>query len=169
MSNTSKHRTSGSRTRRKQAAAFSWESPREVALQLYHAGPMQKVELVREGIPASYVAELSRDMGISREKLYATAGLPRATIDRKLGRGARLSRDESECIAGIGQLIGQAQAIVSQSGGGKGFDAPSWVAQWLDQPHPALGGRRPGEFMDTSYGRGLVGDLLAQQQSGAYA
>lgn len=151
------------------ATAFSWSSPDRIPLQIYHARPFQKVEMVREGIPASYVAELALGMGISREKLYATAGLPRATIDRKLRSGAQLSSDESERIAGISQLIGQAQAMVSQSGDAKDFDAAAWVASWLDQPHPALGGRRPGEFMDTSYGRALASDLLAQQQSGSYA
>jgi hypothetical protein len=34
---------------------------------------------------------------------------------------------------------------------------------------PALDGKAPGELMDTVDGRALVSDLLAQQQSGAYA
>lgn len=108
-------------------------------------------------------------MGISREKLYATIGLPRATIDRKVSQKTLLSSDESERVAGIAQLVGQAQAIVEQSGSSEGFDPALWVAEWLDRVHPALGGRKPGEFMDTSYGRALVFDLLAQQQSGSYA
>jgi hypothetical protein len=34
---------------------------------------------------------------------------------------------------------------------------------------PALGGKPPGEFMDTADGRMLVADLLSQEQSGTYA
>jgi uncharacterized protein (DUF2384 family) len=50
----------------------------------------------------------------------------------------------------------------------EGFSAARWVAEWLQRPHPALGGRRPGELMDTADGRELLTDLLARQQSGAY-
>lgn len=158
-----------SRKERAHPVAYSWSKPEAAARQVYRAGPIERVEIVRRGIPATYVLGLSKGMGISREKLYATLGLPRATIDRKVSQKTLLSSDESERIAGIAQLVGQAQAIVEQSGSSEGFDPALWVAEWLDRVHPALGGRRPGEFMDTSYGRALVSDLLAQQQSGSYA
>lgn len=163
--------TSVRRLRRKRAhpVVYRWTRPQEAARQVYLAGPIERVEIVRQGIPATYVLGLSKEMGISREKLYATVGLPRATIDRKVNREVRLSSDESERVAGLAQLVGQAQAIVEQSGDSAGFDPAIWVAEWLDRVHPALGGKRPGDFMDTSYGRALVSDLLAQQQSGAYA
>ncbi len=66
-------------------------------------------------------------------------------------------------------VAGQADNIVRESGEPEGFSAAEWVASWLQRRHPALGGRRPGELMDTADGRKLVTDLLARQQSGAYA
>ena len=56
----------------------------------------------------------------------------------------------------IARLIAQADAIVQESGNSEGFDAARWVAAWLDEPHPALGRRRPSELMDTEAGRALV-------------
>ena len=80
-----------------------------------------------------------------------------------------VSQDESERALGITSLVEQVQKIVSESGNPDGFDAARWTADWLNAPNNALGGRMPGEFMDTSDGRALVAGLVAQMQSGAYA
>ena len=80
-----------------------------------------------------------------------------------------LSQDESERALGIARLVGQIEKIVGESGDVEGFDAVQWTAAWLQRSNPALGGRAPGEFMDTADGRALVSRLIAQMQSGAYA
>ena len=75
----------------------------------------------------------------------------------------------SERTMVIARLVRQAECLVRDSGGSEDFNAAMWVAAWLDRPLPALGGKRPGEFIHTADGRTLVADLLAQQWSGAYA
>ena len=77
--------------------------------------------------------------------------------------------DVSERTRAIARLVRQAECLVRDSGGSEDFNAARWVAAWLNQPLPALGGKRPGEFMHTADGRTLVANLLAQQKSGAYA
>jgi len=145
-----------------------WRRP-EDAKVLYRASRLQRAALVKKGVPARYTKLLAIRMRIPKEKFYATTGLSRATIDRKVRANKRLNPDESERVMGIARLVGQAQSLVEESGGPNDFDAARWLAEWLDHPLPALGGRRPGELMDTADGRALVSDLLAQQQSGAYA
>ena len=49
------------------------------------------------------------------------------------------------------------------------FNAAEWVAQWLAQPVAALGGRKPGELMDTAEGQAIVSNLLDRAVSGAYS
>ena len=49
------------------------------------------------------------------------------------------------------------------------FDARAWMARWLTEPLPALGGSRPADLMDTMEGQSLVAAALAKIQSGAYA
>lgn len=139
------------------------------ALDLYRAGALARIKMIKSGVPARYLARLSKRMKISKSELYAMTGLGRATVDRKVKLGQRLSEGETERVLGMLYLVGQAQDLVQESGSLEGFDAPAWVATWLDRPHGALGGKRPGEFMDTAEGRSLVGTLLARQQSGAYA
>jgi putative toxin-antitoxin system antitoxin component (TIGR02293 family) len=136
---------------------------------LYTRDAMERVRLVKAGVPAQLLVVLAQDMAISKEKLYATIGVARATADRKIRQQTLLSADESERALGIARLVGQVDQIVRESGTAEGFAPARWTAAWLDRPHPALGGARPATLMDTAEGRGIVSDLVAQMQSGAYA
>jgi putative toxin-antitoxin system antitoxin component (TIGR02293 family) len=146
-----------------------WNAVRESAGAYYRANPLDRIAIIRGRVPAAYVLSLTHRMQISKERLYSTLHLARATVDRKIQRRQRLSQEESERILAVVGLIGQVETLVQESGNPVGFDAPRWTAEWLQRPHPALGGRTPGELLDTADGRTLIGDLLAQQQSGAYA
>ncbi|SOE63487.1 Protein of unknown function [Burkholderia sp. D7] len=66
-------------------------------------------------------------------------------------------------------LVRQVEKMVAESGNPEGFDAAQWLAAWMERSVPALGGRRPAEYMDTVEGRALISRLLAMMQSGAYA
>jgi len=136
---------------------------------LFALGHVERIGVVREGVPATVLSTLAGDMQVTREQLYVWAGIPRATANRKIRLSATLSQDESERVLGIARLIGQVEQVVAESGAPKGFDAATWTAAWLAQPAAALGGTSPGEFMDTADGRALVSGLISQMQSGAYA
>jgi putative toxin-antitoxin system antitoxin component (TIGR02293 family) len=136
---------------------------------LYPFDAIERVELVKEGVPAGLLVLIAEDMAIPKDRLYATIGLARATVNRKLREEAVLNQDESERVLGIARLVGQVDSMVRESGNPESFSAAKWVAKWLDRPQPALGGKRPAELMDTADGRGIVSDLIARMQSGAYA
>lgn len=137
--------------------------------QLYTFDPVVRIGIVKNGLPAEVLPIIARDLGYSREKLYRTIGVARATVERKIRQKKPLSSDESERALGIVQLVSQVAQTVEESGSSEGFDAARWVAEWLDQPLAALGGRRPGELMDTAEGRSIVSKLVSQMQSAAYA
>lgn len=148
---------------------FRWNAVRESAGAYYRANPLDRIAIIRGRVPAAYVTALTQSMQIPKERLYSTLNLARATVDRKIQKRQRLSQEESERILAVVRLIGQADSMVRESGDPTDFDAAKWTAEWLQRSHPALGGRTPGELLDTADGRSLVADLLAQQQSGAYA
>jgi putative toxin-antitoxin system antitoxin component (TIGR02293 family) len=145
------------------------ESGRAPLATLYAFEPMEHIALVREGIPAAMLPVVASEMAITRDRLYRTIGVPRATMDRKIRSRQRLSPDESERLLGIARLVGQVDAMVRESGELEGFDAARWLAEWLETPLAALGGEAPASLMDTAEGRRVVSDLLSQIQSGAYA
>jgi putative toxin-antitoxin system antitoxin component (TIGR02293 family) len=137
--------------------------------QFFRIDTQARIAVIRQGIPAALVGQLSTTMGMSKELLLGSLGLPRQTISRKEKDGTALSRDESERVLGVASLIGKVQTMVEQSGDPEGFDAARWVASWLARPLPALGGATPASYMDTFEGQKLVGEMLSISQSGAYA
>jgi putative toxin-antitoxin system antitoxin component (TIGR02293 family) len=135
----------------------------------FDASHLDRIDIVKAGLPARLLTTLADDMHVTRERLYRWLGIARATANRKVMADAILSQDESERVLGIARLVGLVEKIVAESGEPAGFDAAQWTAGWLEQPSPALGGKAPGDFLDTADGRALVAGLVAQMQSGAYA
>jgi putative toxin-antitoxin system antitoxin component (TIGR02293 family) len=144
-------------------------APKGGYVQLYSSSQVDRIEMVKGGLPARLLTTLAQDMNVPRERLYGWLGIARATANRKVKDDRVLSQDESERALGIARLVGQVEQVVSESGQPDGFDAARWTAEWLEESNRALGGRTPGEFMDTADGRALVSGLVAQMQSGAYA
>lgn len=136
---------------------------------IYRAAPLERIDLIKHGVGSLDVMALAQAMGTTQERLMATLGLPRTTVVRKAKSNALLSLEQGERVIGLAKLVGQVEAMVAQSGPMRDFNAAHWVNDWLDQPNPALGGRRPAELMDTVAGQEFVAGLLAQAQSGAYA
>ena len=135
----------------------------------YTLAPLQAVDAIKAGMPARTLVSVAERMGITKERLFTTLGLPRATVDRKVRESKILTPVESSRVLGLARLVGQVQTLVEQSGDSEGFDAAQWVANWLEEPMPALQGRRPAEFMDTAEGQAIVANLVQRAQSGAYA
>ena len=131
---------------------------------------IERAELVKRGLPARAVQEMSAAMGVPREQLMRAVGLARSTVERKLAARGRLSESESEKLVGLSRLIGQVDAMVRESGEAPvRFDAARWFAAWMGEPVAALGGLRPQQLLDTADGREALATLLLQMRSGVYA
>ena len=116
---------------------------------------IERAELVKRGLPARAVQEMSAAMGLPREQLMRAVGLARSTVERKLAARGRL---------------GQVDAMGREWGGAPvGFDAARWFAAWMGEPVAALGGLRPQQLLDTADGREALATLLLQMRSGVYA
>jgi putative toxin-antitoxin system antitoxin component (TIGR02293 family) len=159
----------GSRPAPRQTAKSGKSAVHLHLVELYRADPMDRVALVKTGVPAADFVVLASNLHMAKERLASMLGLSRATVDRKIRDNKLLSTEESSRVLGMARLVGQVQSMVAESGQAQAFDAGAWVSNWLEQAVPALGGRRPEEFMDTPEGQGIVSRLVAQMQSGAYA
>ena len=65
-------------------------------------------------------------------------------------------------------LLLKLNRIVRESGNPQNFNSADWLRDWLACPCPALGHRRPADFLGTGSGRRLVLDMIERMQSGAY-
>ncbi len=130
---------------------------------------VDRIELVREGLPAQTLLSLARNMGVSRETLFQWAGIAAATAKRRISREVRLNLEESERVLSLLSMVAQADRIVTESGDPTDFDAGRWLAQWLTQPNRSLAGKVPADYLDTIEGRELLRNRIGQMQSGAYS
>lgn len=137
-------------------------------LDVFLAPLDEQVSIVKHGISSRVLKMVADDLQVDKAHLMMTLGLARSTVGRKLKQGDPLSLPDSERLLGVMRLIGQVKQMVEESGDSGGFNASEWVGRWLEQPVPALGGRKPSEYMDTAAGQQLVSQLLRQAQAGAY-
>ena len=138
-------------------------------LQAFWASPSEQIDIIRKGLPAETLARVVQDMGVTKERIIYVLKLPRTTINRQIAKNEPLSPEFSERTLGLQKLIGQVESIMADSGADRDFNAAHWVAQWLEQPLPALDNAKPADYMDTVLGQELVASMLARMQSGAYA
>jgi len=137
-------------------------------LAFYRAGPLERIGIVRRGVSAATAKRIIGDLDIPSGSATRALNVSVSTLNRKSKDDDALARDEGERVLGLARLIGQVKAMVEESGNSAGFDASRWIARWLGEPLPALGGARPLDLMDTMEGQGLVAETLARLQSGAY-
>ena len=135
--------------------------------RVFNMPAVEKVELVEHGVKASDFKKLVEDMGLAQEELSKALRISVSTINRKAKRDEILSIDEGERVVNMASLIGQV-GVMTEPADDAGFNAAQWVANWIEQPLPALGGRRPVEFLGTASGFLLVSNVLRTMESGAY-
>ena len=129
------------RTRTARSTGRSHRRRCDLLWQGLHGQRMDRIEIVKNRLPAKFLVTVAHDMHVPRERLYAWIGIARTTANRKVNSNESLNQDESERALGIASLVGQVQKIVAESGQPDGFDAARWTADWLAESNPALGGR----------------------------
>jgi putative toxin-antitoxin system antitoxin component (TIGR02293 family) len=138
-------------------------------IMVYRASPLERIDMIRRGIPASEAKRIFADLPIGQGAGFKALNLSTATVNKKAKQGDTLSPEESERVVGFAKLVGQVEAMIQDSGEPANFDARTWMARWLTEPLPAFGGMRPADLMDTMEGQRLVSAALGKIQSGAYA
>lgn len=135
-------------------------------LEVFNATPYERVQLIKAGLTARDAMRILSDLMANSNAVFAAIGVSKAAIARRAAQGRQLPSAQSELIIGLARLVGQVEDLV---GDVDDFSASAWLGAWLMHPLPALGGQRPGDFIDTTEGQRVVSDLLAQVRSGAYA
>ena len=130
---------------------------------------MDRVNLIRGGIPSVLVKRLALEMHLSVPEVSRIAGLAPTTVLRKLEKHAKFNTNQGERILGLARLIGQVQAVVCESGENRRGHAGRWVAEWVNSPLPSLDGWRPRDLMDLDAGRELISAAVARIHSGEFS
>ena len=138
--------------------------------QVHNATPMQIVEIERAGVAGAFITDLSSRMDLPSSRVFTMLRIPKATAARKMAEGSIIDGRAGQAAIGMVKLLGMAQDIVRDSTAkqAKDFDSVKWLGLWIEQPQPALGGRKPADLLDTPTGVEMVARVLGAIQSGAY-
>lgn len=138
--------------------------------QVRAARPLQIIQAEKSGVQARFLKDLAAGMAIPIARLYSIVGVPKATAEKKSAAGELIAGSGGQATLGLVKLIAIAQEIVenSTSPQARGFDAARWLGRWIEEPQPALGGRKPADLLDTPTGFEVVARTLGALESGAY-
>lgn len=138
--------------------------------QVHEATPVQMVEMERLGVAGRFITDLSKRMELPSSRVFAMLRIPPATAARKAAAGAVVDGRAGLAAIGMIKLLGIAQDIVEDSTAAEAqdFDTVKWLGQWIERPQPALGGKKPADYLDTPSGVEMVAQLLGAMRSGAY-
>ena len=71
---------------------------------VYRLGPLERIEIIKKGVPAGEVAKIAKTIGRPKERLFKVLGLPRATVDRRARSKQQLSRTRVNACWGFRSL-----------------------------------------------------------------
>ena len=111
------------------------------------------VRAVEGGLPASTVRRVSAYVGRTPAEVNQVARLvvARATLERRLRAGERLSVEESERAERVARVMALAEQVLESAEEARDF---------LFSPHALLGGQAPIALVRTDLGARQVEDLL---------
>ncbi|MBK3843346.1 antitoxin Xre/MbcA/ParS toxin-binding domain-containing protein [Paraburkholderia aspalathi] len=129
-----------------------------VANRFLALGPIEQALQIRSGFDAPVLEDIaSKVLHIPLRELLASLRMSRNAITRKIRLGVRLTTSESDRVARIFLIYGQA---------GEVLDDAELAATWLLRPNIELRGERPLNMMDTQPGFDRVRDLLLRIERG---
>ena len=121
--------------------------------------PIQWIELIRKGIPASAVDALAQSARLTHTELAAALGIPERTLARRKAEGV-LTSEESAKFVRLARVLARATEV---------FEGLEPARDWLKSPNSALSGTTPLSLLDTDVGAETVLETLGRIEHGIFA
>jgi uncharacterized protein (DUF2384 family) len=143
---------------------------RDMVTWIGRAPTLEQISAERQGVEASLVKAMARELGLPAVRFFEMIGVPRATAEKRAAARGFVDGVAGQAALGVASLmrLTKEMAEASTAPEAKTFDATRWLGQWLEAPSPALRGMRPGDMLDTPTGRRVVHNLLGSVISGSY-
>jgi putative toxin-antitoxin system antitoxin component (TIGR02293 family) len=114
---------------------------------------------LKRGLPVSSLTKLSRQMGVSENKLASTVNVAQRTLTRRKKEG-RFKTDESERVLRIARIFEKSIEVMGSL---------ELAQQWFRSPVKGLGGKTPLDYSDTEPGAREVEALLHRIEHGVFS
>lgn len=114
----------------------------------------------------SQFTDLAAELGLSQKTLSSWVGISSGSLNWARQRGT-FKGDASSLLAGV-QLMLDTIKTADLSPDAVNFQHGRWLASWMEEPNPALGGVIPRESLKTPGGQETVLNLLNAILHGMY-
>lgn len=138
--------------------------------QISRATPAVLIATERQGVTGDFLRDLSKKMELPAVRVFSMLGIPKATGEKWATTGSLVTGAGGFAMIGVAKLLGIVKTLIAISTAPEAgeFNSSKWLGAWLEQPQPALGGKRPADMIDTPTGLEVVTRLLGAIQSGTY-
>lgn len=125
------------------------------------ANKMQRVDIIRQGIPYDAIEILSERLNRPVKSILSLVGIPQTTYNKKKSEHSSLDRHNSELVVLIIELLDFGMMVFNNE--------EEKFQRWLKKPNLSLGGYTPESFLDTTTGIDEVKFCLNRIESGNFA
>lgn len=125
------------------------------------ASPMERVEIIRQGIPFSSIENISERLNRPVKAILSLVGMPQTTYNKKKSERSLLDSRDSELIVLITELLDFGIEVFNNE--------EEKFQRWLKKPNLSLGGHTPESLLDTITGIEEVRNSLNRIEYGIFA
>ena len=122
---------------------------------------MERVALVRQGIPFSSIETVGKMIGIPVNQILSVIDIPQTTYNKKKKENSLLDTRDSEFLLILTELIDFGYEVFNQE--------KEKFQRWLKKPNISLGGNTPASLLDTTTGINEVKKALIRIEYGNLA
>ena len=127
---------------------------------------------VEAGVPTYLVNVIAGTMGEPIAAVMDLIGVSETTFRRKEEAGEPLPEAAGHRVMGLLRVVATLRKLLEQSGDAeqlKNFDLEGWVAQWMREALPELGGKTPAEMLRNPEGQRAVEQVVERMRGGLAA
>ena len=127
---------------------------------------------VEAGVPTYLVNVIAGTMGEPIAAVMDLIGVSETTFRRKEEAGEPLPEAAGHRVMGLLRVVATLRKLLEQSGDAeqlKNFDLEGWVAQWMREALPELGGKTPAEMLRNPEGQRAIEEVLERMRGGLAA
>ncbi|MBK7427065.1 MAG: DUF2384 domain-containing protein [Saprospiraceae bacterium] len=125
------------------------------------SSPMERVEIIRQGIPFSSIERISDRLNRPVKAVLSLVGMPQTTYNKKKSERSLLDSRDSELIVHITELLDFGIEVFNKE--------EEKFQRWLKKPNLSLGGHTPESLLDTITGIDEVRNSLNRIEYGNFA
>ena len=126
-------------------------------------------DAVEAGVPTYLVNVIAGATGEAVGSVIDLIGVSQTTFRRKEDANAPLPDAAGHRVMGFLRVAATLRRLLEESGDPeqlKEFDMESWMAQWMREPLPELGGNTPGAMLRNPEGQRAVEQVLERMRGG---